>query len=100
MFTMRRLIIIGLALAAAAMPVLAVDGAFGRSIPGTWVVPSAGVVGPEAGFSFTTFPIGYMGARGGNRLSEVAGVILTNDEADVSINVLIPSTFTRRSIRR
>lgn len=63
---MTRLVIIGLATAAAAMSVLAVDGAFGGSIPGTWVMPSAGVVGPAAGFSFTTLPIGYMGARGGS----------------------------------
>jgi hypothetical protein len=90
LFNMTRLVIIGLAIVAAATPVLAVDGAFGRSIPGTWVVPSVGVVGPDSGFSFTTFPIGYMGARGGNRLSEAFGVLLTNDEADVSINVLIP----------
>jgi hypothetical protein len=88
---MRKLVIAGLAFAFAALPVFAVDGGFGRTIPGTWVVPSVGVIGPDAGLGFTVFPIGYMGAMGGNRVDEIAGQLVTNVQANASINVLIPS---------
>ena len=88
---MRRLLVIGLAFAAAAVPVLAVDGGFGRTIPGAWVVPSVGVVGPDSGLGFTVLPIGYMGAMGGNRVDEIAGVLATNVQANASLNMLIPS---------
>jgi len=97
---MRRLGIIGLVLAAAAMPVLAVDGGFGRTIPGTWVIPGVGVIGPDSGFGFTYFPIGYMGAIGGNRVDEISGVLATNVQANASINVLIPSYTYRTEIKK
>jgi hypothetical protein len=87
---MRRLTIIGFAFAAAAMPALAVDGGIGRTLTGTWVLPSTAVVGPAPGFGFTTLPIGYMGAMGGDRLDPVGGSIVTNDESNGSVNVLIP----------
>jgi hypothetical protein len=88
---MRKLIIIWLAFVAAAVPVLAVDGGIGRTIPGTWIMPSTGVVGPDPGFSFTSIPIGYMGAIGGSRLDPVAGVLVTNDQANAALNIQIPS---------
>ena len=87
---MRSILLIGIAFTVAVTPVLAVDGAFGRSIPGTWILPGAGVVGPDAGFGFTTLPIGFMGSMGGSRLDPVAGVVVSNDQASTSINVLIP----------
>jgi hypothetical protein len=40
-FNMRRLVTIRLAFAAAAMPVLAVDGVVGRTITGTRVIPES-----------------------------------------------------------
>jgi hypothetical protein len=72
------------------MPVVGVDDGVGRTLPGAWILPANGVVGPVSGFDFTTLPIGYMGAMGGNRLTEVAGVIVSNDEANASLNILIP----------
>jgi len=56
---MRNLPVLGIALVGAALPALAVEGALGRTLPGVWIQPQAGVVGPSAGFSFTMMPIGY-----------------------------------------
>jgi hypothetical protein len=92
--------IITFTLAAAAMPSLAVDGGFGRTIPGTWVIPSVGVIGPDAGLGFTYFPIGFMGAMGGNRVDEIAGVLATNVQANTSINVLIPNYTYRTETKK
>jgi hypothetical protein len=49
------------------------------------------VVGPEAGFSFSTLPLGYMGAIGGNRQVPIGGSIFTNVEANVNSNYMVPS---------
>jgi hypothetical protein len=57
-----KLILLGAALAAFALPVPAIEGAFGRTVPGFWITPLAGVVGPKPGFSFTIAPIGYKGS--------------------------------------
>ena len=51
-----KLIVIGTTLTVAVAPVLAVEGAVGRTLPGVWVMPQAGVVGPTPGFSFTLMP--------------------------------------------
>ena len=88
---MRKLLINGLVLVVTAIPVLAVDGGVGRTITGTWVIPGVGVVGPTPGPGLTVLPFGYMGSMGGSRLDPVAGVIVSNDEANASINVVIPS---------
>jgi hypothetical protein len=82
--------IIGIAFALAAVPAYAVEGALGRTLPGMWVQPQAAVVGPSAGFSFTTMPVGYMGTIGGARLVPIGGSIFTNVDANVSSNYLIP----------
>jgi hypothetical protein len=91
LFNMTRFVIIGLAIAAAAMPVLAVDGGIGRTITGTWVIPGVAVVGPDPGPGLTVLPFGYQGAIGGSRIDPVGGVIVSNDQANASINVVIPS---------
>lgn len=97
---MRRLIIIGLAIAAATVPVLAVDGGIGHTLPGAWILPATGVVGPAPGFDFTVLPIGYMGAMGGSRLDPVAGVIVSNDQSHVSLNVLIPRYVYKTELKK
>jgi hypothetical protein len=84
-----KLVRIGVTLLAAAGPALAVEDALGRTLPGTWVQPQGAVVGPEPGFSFTTLPIGYMGAIGGARLDPVGGTIYKNVDARISENFLI-----------
>ena len=89
MFNMKRFFIIGLALAAAVIPAMAVDGGIGRTITGTWVIPGVAVVGPSPGPGLTVLPFGYQGAMGGSRLDPVSGVIVSNDEANANINVVI-----------
>ena len=80
----------GIALAVTAAPALAVEGAMGRTLPGVWIQPQGAVVGPAAGFNFTLFPIGYMGAIGGSRLLPIGGTIVANVDANVSFNYLMP----------
>lgn len=72
------------------IPALAVEGGLGRTLPGIWVQPQGAVIGPAAGFTFTTFPIGYMGAMGGARQVPEAGVIFANVNVDISSNWLVP----------
>jgi hypothetical protein len=92
-------ILIAAALTAFSLPVLAVEGAFGRTVPGLWVTPRAGVVGPKSGFSFTVVPIGYWGsmsALDGARTTgapvaiAVAGVRVPRIDVDGNSNYLAP----------
>ena len=64
--SVRNLIVI-ITLAAAPVPALAVEGFFGRSIPGVWVMPRCGVIGPHPGFSLTLWPVGYFGSASGTQ---------------------------------
>jgi len=73
-----------------AVSLSAVEGGVGRTLPGVWIQPQGGVVGPKAGFSFTTLPIGYMGRIGGAGLVPIGGSIFANVEADISANYLVP----------
>jgi hypothetical protein len=86
----QNLAIICIALAAAAVPALAVEGAVGRTVPGMWVMPQGAVVNPKTGFSFTIMPIGYSGALGGSRQTEIGGVIVANASVGTNVNLLIP----------
>ena len=73
-----------------AVPSLAVEYAMGRTLPGVWIQPQAGVVGPEPALSFSTMPLGYMGSIGGGRLVPIGGSIFANVNANVSGNYLVP----------
>ena len=86
----RRIIFIGATALFIAMPAAAVEGALGVTLPGVWVQPGAGVVGPAAGFSLTTMPIGYMGAIGGARDVPIGGTLFANVDANISTNYVIP----------
>jgi hypothetical protein len=85
-----RTIIVAFVLTVFSAPAVAVEGGVGRTLPGVWVMPQGGVVGPEPGFSFTTLPIGYMGAIGGAREVPVGGTLIANLEANMSANYLVP----------
>jgi len=85
-----RVIAVGVALAVAVMPALAVEGAVGRTLPGVWVMPQGAVVGPSPGFSFTVMPVGYMGSISGGRQVPIAGSLVANASADVSSTYLVP----------
>lgn len=87
MRTATRLVWIMFVAAAAVEPAPAVEGALGRTIPGTWVLPQGAVVGPEPGFGFTMLNIGYMGALGGARLDPVFGAIYENVQVNMSENM-------------
>jgi hypothetical protein len=87
---MRKTLLIGIALAVAAAPALAVEGAMGRTLPGIWIRPQSGVVGPASGFSFSILPIGYMGSIGGSRLLPIGSAIVSNIDASISANYLVP----------
>jgi hypothetical protein len=87
---MSRLVVIGIAFAVGAVPALAVEGALGRTLPGVWIQPQGAVVGPAPGFSFTAFPIGYMGTIGGARLVPIGGSIFSNVDANINSNYLVP----------
>lgn len=80
-------LLVAFAIVIASMPAMAVEGAVGRTLPGVWIMPQAGVVGPEEGFSFTTLPVGYMGRIGG--AVPEGGVLFANVEANVSSNYLV-----------
>jgi hypothetical protein len=84
-----RLFMLGATLVSAVTPGIAVEGAMGRTLPGFWIMPQAGVVGPQTGFSFTILPIGYTGGIGGARRVPIGGMIFSNVEANVSSNYLI-----------
>jgi hypothetical protein len=79
-----------MAIAAASVPAFGVEGALGRTLPGVWIQPQGAVVGPNPGFSFSTIPIGYIGALGGGRLDPIAGTIFTNVDVNISTNWLVP----------
>jgi hypothetical protein len=86
----RRVIIVGIVLAIAALPAMAVENAVGRSLPGAWVMPQGAVVPTEPGLTFTMMPVGYMGAIGGGRLTPIAGNLVANVSANISENLLVP----------
>ena len=90
MANLGRVVISGIALAIAGGPALGVEGGLGRTLPGVWIQPQGAVVGPKAGFSFTTIPIGYMGTIGGARLVPIGGSIFSNVDANISTNYLVP----------
>ena len=99
-----KLILFGAALTIFALPVPAIEGAFGRTVPGFWITPRAGVVGPKPGFSFTIAPIGYRGsmsALDGSRKAEtpvaiaIAGVLVPRIEVAGNSNYLVPQYVYR-----
>jgi hypothetical protein len=99
-----KLILFGAALTAFALPVPAIEGAFGRTVPGFWITPRAGVVGPKPGFSFTVAPIGYRGsmsALDGSRKTEapvaiaIAGVLVPRIDVEGNSNYLVPQYVYR-----
>lgn len=99
MHNVSKLILIGAALTAFSLPVPAIEGAFGRTVPGLWIMPRAGVVGPKPGFSFTVMPIGYegsMSAIGGSRKTgelvavAIAGVAVPRIDVGGNSNYLVP----------
>jgi hypothetical protein len=93
-----KLFLIGTAFTVAAVPALAVEGALGRTQPGVWVMPQAGVVGPTPGFSFTLMPCGYTGSISGSREVPIAGSLVTNISADASFTYLMPQYVYKTEI--
>jgi hypothetical protein len=89
MSNLERFFIIGAAFSMTTVPALAVEYAMGRTLPGVWIQPQVGVVGPESAFSFTAMPLGYMGVIGGGRLVPIGGAIFANVDANVSGNYLV-----------
>jgi hypothetical protein len=87
---LRFTILLGASLTLSVCPALAVEGALGRTVPGIWVMPRAGVIGPAPGASFTMMPIGYMGTLSGTHQVPVAGTIFTDLSGDTSVNYLLP----------
>src|SRR5262245_38496666 len=94
-----RLILFGAAVTAFSLPVSAIDGAFGRSVPGSGTTPRAGVVGPKPGFSCTIAPAGYRGsmaALDGSRKTDApvaiadAGVLVPRIDVDGNSTYLVP----------
>lgn len=102
-------ILIAAALTAFCFPVPAIEGAFGRTVPGFWITPRAGVVGPEPGFSFTVAPIGYRGSMsaldgsrktGGPAVIAIAGVLVPRIDVDGNSNYLVPQYVYRTDTGR
>ena len=90
MLTTKGILIASIAFAATATPLLAVEGALGRTLPGVWIQPQGAVIGPTSGFSFTMLPIGYMGSIGGGRLVPIGGALFADVQASVNLNYLVP----------
>jgi hypothetical protein len=84
------LAVIGTTLALLSMPAVAEEGALGRSVPGVWIMPQAGLVGPDPGFTFTVMPIGYFGSISGSTEIPIAGLLVAKASADTSVNYLVP----------
>ncbi len=90
------------------VPVLAVEGAVGRTVPGLWIMPQAGVVGPSPGFSFTVMPIGYVGSITGAPISSIpggravplTGLLIADISASASVNFLIPRYVYKTETRK
>ena len=104
-----KLILFGAVLTAFALPAAAIEGAFGRTVPGFWITPRAGVVGPKPGFSFTIVPIGYRGSmsgRDGSRKAEaplavaIAGVLVPRIDVDGNSNYLVAQYVYRTDIAK
>jgi hypothetical protein len=104
-----KLILCGAALTVFGLPVPAIEGAFGRTVPGFWITPRAGVVGPRPGFSFTVAPVGYRGsmsALDGSRKTNtqvaiaIAGVLVPSIHVDGNSNYLVPQYVYRTDTRR
>ena len=53
-------------------------------------MPQGAVLDPESGFSFTVMPIGYAGSLGGSRQTVIGGVLVSNVNAGMNSNFLIP----------
>jgi hypothetical protein len=87
---LRCIVVIGVVLAIGALPAMAVENAVGRTLPGMWVQPQAGVVPEGPGSNFSLVPFGYLGTIGGSRLAPIAGVLTTNISADINENLLVP----------
>jgi hypothetical protein len=80
----------GLMLVAQPFSANAVENAFGRTLPGVWIMPGIGIVGPTPGLSVSVFPIGFMGSISGNRVVPIAGTLVTNVDAGVSETLIVP----------
>jgi hypothetical protein len=103
------LILFGAALTAVALPVSAVEGAFGRTVPGFWITPRAGVIGPKPGFSFTVAPIGYVGSMSPLNSSQkveapvsvaIAGVLVPRIDIAGNSDYLVPQYVYRSNTRK
>ena len=87
-----KLIILGIVLiVVTAVPALGVEGALGVTLPGIWIQPQAGVVGPTPGFSLTAIPVFYTGAIGGARETPIGGTLFANVDANLNINYMVPA---------
>ena len=100
MSNLERFFIIGAAFSITTVPALAVEYAMGRTLPGVWIQPQVGVVGPETAFSFTTMPLGYMGAIGGGRLVPSVARSLRTSTPTSAGTIWYLSTCTKLKRRR
>ena len=80
---------IGIVLIAASLPAFAVEGAVGRALPGAWVMPQGGVIGPHPGFSVTLMPFGYSATSGALEIPD-AGLLEAEVSANVNLNNVVP----------
>jgi hypothetical protein len=104
-----KLILMAGALTAFCFPVPAVEGAFGRTVPGLWITPRAGVVGPKPGFSFAVVPVGYRGSMSAIDSAgkteapvgiSVAGVLVPRIDLDGNSNYLVAQYVYRTDIEK
>src|SRR6478672_12760438 len=99
-----KVVTIGMAMAIAAAPSMAVENAIGRSLPGVWVQPQGGVVPKEPGFSLTLMPVGYIGSiSGGSQLRRAAplsGELVFDVSADFMLNLLIPQVVYKTELTK
>jgi hypothetical protein len=82
--------LLGTSLALFSAPAYAVEGALGRTLPGVWVMPQGAVIGPQAGFTATLMPVGYLGSISGKTEIPVARKLVTDISVSLSMNYLIP----------
>ncbi len=82
----RRILWVAVALVMAAVPAFATEGGLGRTIPGAWIMPQAGAVPGQPGFTFSLMPMGYRGDIAATRQVPISGQLTLGVSAADSIN--------------
>ena len=83
----------------AIVPAFATEGGLGRTIPGAWIMPQAGAVPGQPGFTFSLMPMGYKGEMTATRQAPISGQLALGVNAAASINYVAASYVYKTNTR-